>query len=150
MARQNAANIVPSQNAILTITDIQGNVVLEVRDEESLVTNSDGSITSYNRMSNIQLVCGTVWGRQMLFAKPPIYLGVCEDCRHPNISLWRRQRANHGLVALHRAKLCTCGRLACPNHRRLGKDNKWRCLSCHKKHTLGRLLRPVFFEQKGG
>lgn len=150
MARRNASHLVPSQNTILTITDIHGNVVMEVRDEESLVTGSDGSITSYNRMSNIQLVDGSVWNRHMLL-KPPVYLGVCESCRHPDISFWRRQRPTHGLVAMHRAKLCAdCGRLCCPAHRKLGKDQRWRCLACHTRYRLGRLLRPVFFERKEG
>jgi len=152
MARRKPSNIVPSQNTILTITDIRGNVVLEVRDEESLVVNADGSITSYNRMSNIQLVDGSVWNRHMLLAKPPIYLGVCESCRHPGISLLKRRRPNHGLVAMHRAKLCSsCGTLCCPSDRKLSKrDKQWRCLSCHKKHVLGNLLLPIFYEKKGG
>ena len=152
MARQNANNIVPNQNTILTITDIHGNVVLEVRDEEMLVVGAQGAITSYSRTGSIQLVDGLIFTIDMLKAKPPVYLGVCEFCRHPRISLWRRRRPSHGLVAMHKAKLCvSCGQLCCPSDRKSSKkDKQWRCLSCHKTHSLGRLLRPVFFEKKGG
>ena len=149
MARQNPGNNVPSQNTILTITDIHGNIVLEVRDEEMLVIGSHNQITSYSRTGSMQTVDGTVFTIDMLKAKPPIYLGVCEECRHPQASLFRNQHATHGIVAMHRAKLCvSCGVLCCPSHRKLGKDKKWRCLSCHKKNILGRLIRPIFFAKE--
>ena len=150
MAKRNTSGLVPNQNTILTITDINGNVAMEITDEETLLVDANGSITSYSRTSSIQLVDGLMWTRDMMFkAKNPVYLAVCENCRHPGISLWRRRRPNHGLVAMHRAKLCvSCGQLCCPSHRKQGKDQRWRCLSCHKRYTVGRLLLPVFYERK--
>ena len=139
----------PGQNTITTITDVNNNVIMEIRQEEFLVTASDGSITSYTHYRNIQLVDGSTWNPAMLWARPPVYIGVCESCRSQRSSLFRRKHRIHGLVAMSRAKICdTCGILTCPQHRKLSKrDKKWRCLSCAKKHALGNLLRPVFFEE---
>ena len=145
MAKQGS----PNQTTITSITDVQGNVIMEIRQEEYLVLEN-GSVTSYTHFRNITLVDGSTWSPVLLSKNPPIYIGVCETCRNPGISLFRRRRRTHGLVAMARARLCAdCGLLTCPRHRRLGKhDKKWRCLACAKKHTLGNLLRPIFFERQ--
>lgn len=150
MARHSFGGAPPHQNTIFSVQDHEGNVILDVRKEEYIVVEPDGSLSSYTRDQSILLVCGTVWGPSMLREKPPVYLGLCESCRNPGISLLRGQRRSHGLVAMYRARLCTdCGILCCPRHRRIGKEGKWRCLSCDRKHRVINLLKPVFFRREG-
>ena len=140
----------PNQNTITTITDVHGNIAMEIRQEEYLVTESDGSISSYVHFKYIPLVDGSSWSPFLLSKNPPIYIGICETCRNPGLSLFGRRHKTHGLVAMARAKLCVdCGLLTCPRDRRLSKrDKKWRCLTCAKKHAVGNLLRPLFFERQ--
>ena len=139
---------IPSSNAIHTITDLQGEVVVEVRQNEYVVIDSDGSVTSYTHNRSIQLVDGSAWDPSMLRARPAIFVGVCEICRNRDLSLFRRRRKTHGLVAMSRARICaTCGALCCPGHRRLCSDNLWRCRRCSRRHGIKNILRPLFFER---
>ena len=144
MAKQSA----PNTNIITTITDLHDNTIVEVRQDGYLVIEKDGSITSYSNSRSIQLVDGSTWNPDMLRAKPPIYVGVCEICRNPGFSLFRKQYKTHGLVAMSRAKLCaTCGILCCPQHRVLCSDKRWRCIKHAKTFRLKSLLKPLFFER---
>lgn len=133
----------PNQISINTIRDKHGNIVLEASQNEYVVISKDGTITSYTQYNNITLVCGTIWNPTMMYAKPPILVGVCETCRESRLLKAR----THGLVAMHMAKLCVCGALVCPSHRRLGKDGKWRCPGCHSKYMIKNLLKPLFFKR---
>ena len=149
MARHNFGGAPPRQNTIFFVEDLEGNLILEVRQEECIVMEPDGSLSSYTKDQNIQLVCGSAWNLSMLRAKPPVYVGLCDTCRNPGISIFGGRRKSHGLVAMYRAKLCTdCGILCCPRHRRMGQDGKRRCLSCDKKHRIANLLRPLFFRRE--
>ena len=133
----------PNQNTITTITDVNGEVVLEIRQNEYLVVQPDGSFESYTHYRYITLVDGSAWVPQMMCQKPPIFVGVCSLCRKR--SLFKRR--THGLVMLARARLCECGVLCCPKHRTLCSDNKWRCPKCARKYRLKSLIRPLFFER---
>ena len=143
MAKQGS----PNTNIITTITDLHDNIIVEVRQDEYLVIEKDGSITSYSNSRSIQLVDGSTWNPDMLRSKPPIYIGVCEICRDPGFSFFRKQHKTHGLVAMSRAKLCECGILCCPRHRVLCSDKRWRCHRCAKKFRLISILKPLFFER---
>lgn len=134
----------PKQNTITTITDSQGKVIVRIKQDEYIIIGNDGNPTSYTRYRNIQLVDGSTWNPAMLWAKPPIYIGVCSICREPSR---RRRHPTHGLVAMARAKLCTCGILCCPKHRKLCSDNKWRCPACVRKYHIKTFLRPMFFSR---
>ena len=148
MARHNFGGAPPRQNTIFFVEDLEGNVILEVRQEEYIVMEPDGSLSSYTKDQNIQLVCGSSWSPSMLQAKP--LAGPRHACEHPGIPILGTGRRSHGLVAMYRAKLCTdCGILCCPRHRRIGQDGKWRCLYCGKKHRIANLLRPLFFRREG-
>ena len=136
----------PSTNIITTITDLYGNVVVEVKQNEYIVIGTDGSITSYSNHQYIQLVDGLAWSSELLRANPPVYVGVCEICRNPDFSLFRSQRKTHGLVAMSRAKICECGILCCPKHRVLCSDNRWRCHKCAQKFKIISILKPLFFK----
>ena len=134
----------PTNNTITTITDLYGNIIVEVRQNEYMVMGNDGSITSYTHYRNIQLVDGSTWNPAMLWAKPPVHIGVCAICRD-GLSLFKRR--THGLVAMSRARLCSnCGVLCCPSHRTL-LDNRWRCPKCTKNYRLKSILRPLFFQR---
>jgi len=140
MAKQNKPQVTGRIEDIIRITDAQGNIVLEIGTHEYSVMHSDGSLTQRKITETIPLVCGTIWTPATKFP-----IGVCELCRQPSFF----NRRSHGLVSLSRAKMCaTCGQLCCPKHRKLGKDQKWRCLRHHSSHQLRNLLHPIFFEQR--
>lgn len=134
-----------NQRTTTILRDVNGEIILEIGLEEFIVRLPDGSITFYRRSDNIQLVDGTQWNPGFLTTNPPIYIGVCEQCRKFSVSLSHRHSPNHGLVALSRAKLCECGLLCCPAHHHLCSDGRWRCSSCAKKYTVKELIKSIFF-----
>ena len=134
----------PQHNTTAAIRDRRGNVILEVTQKEYMVIESNGSLTSYSEYNNIILEDGLAWNPVMLSQKPkPILIAVCDICRK------KRKPKTHGLVSAAGAKLCVCGKLCCPKHRRQSsRDNKWRCPSCHRLHKTKCLLTPFFFKKK--
>jgi len=146
MAQQRNPQMTTKKETKTIITDSDGSPILEIGTQEYMVRDSNGALIHRSINESTQLVCGTLWSPLMMDAKPPIYVGVCGQCRKG--SVFKTSRSN-GIVALHRAKICTeCGQLCCPRHRRL-RDNRWHCLSCARKHTIARLFRPIFFEREG-
>lgn len=140
----------PTQNTITTITDVNGEVVLEIRQDEYLVVQQDGSFESYTHYRYITLVDGSSWAPQLMWQKSANFMvGVCAVCRQH--SLFRRR--THGLVLLSRARLCSginrdgCGKLVCPRHAVRCSDGRWRCISCARKFRLKNLVKPLFFEK---
>ncbi len=131
----------PNQNTVTTITGVNGQTILDVRQNEYMVVQPDGSFESYTHYRYITLVDGSNWTPQMMFQKPEKFsIGVCSICRKR--SLFRRR--THGLVMLTRARLCICGQLCCPKHRTLSGKH-WRCPSCARKYRLKNLIKPLFF-----
>jgi hypothetical protein len=140
MAKKNQPQVTGKIEDIIRITDAQGNVVLEIGTREYSVTHSNGSLTQRKITETIPLVCGTIWNPKARFP-----IAVCELCRQPSFF----KRKSHGLVALSRAKICvTCGQLCCPKHRKLGHDQRWRCLRHHDSYKLKNLFRPIFYERE--
>jgi hypothetical protein len=140
VAKQNNPQITGSRTDVIKITDSKGNVIVEIGTKEYSIKNFDGSRTQRKITESMTLVCGTVW---TALARFPV--GVCEICREPPPFSRRR----HGLVALSRARMCVdCGQLCCPSHRKIGKDQKWRCLRHHRQHLLKTLFRPIFFKRE--
>ncbi|MHB9071269.1 MAG: hypothetical protein ACYC54_12995 [Sedimentisphaerales bacterium] len=133
----------PNQNTITTITDANGEVVIEIRQNEYLVIQNDGSFESYTHYRYITLVDGISWVPQMMWQKPPIYIGVCGICRKRSIF----RKRTHGLVSLAKAKNCECGIMTCPMHSILCSDNKWRCPGCAKKYKLKKNIKSLFFAE---
>ena len=141
MPNQNDPQITARKETTNRITNFDGNVILEIGQQEYTVRHADRSITHHRINENIRLVCGTIWNALMM-AK--ILVGICQQCRRPTLF----HRRTHGIVAMSRAKVCAdCGTLCCPRHRKLGRG-KWRCLRHHKIHLLKNLCRPIFFERK--
>ena len=146
MAKHNPNNSGANQITQTVLWDKVGTIVLAVGLAEYVVTHPDGSIESHRLSHNIALVDGTWWNPGMLTANPPVYIGLCDQCRTYTASLLGVSKPTHGVLTLARGKLCaTCGTLCCPAHRKLGQDNKWRCLRCAKVNTVGHLLRSLFF-----
>ena len=145
MAKQHNPQMSARKDTITQITDINGEVIMEIGLHEYTVRHTDGSMTHRRINENIQLVDGTMWNPGLVqMAK--IYVGVCQLCR---TALWGHR--SHGLVAMHRATLCNdCGALVCPTHARLGRDKKWRCVNHHRTHLLKSLVHPIFLERKEG
>ena len=147
MARQNKTAISTRKDQVTTITDQNGNTILEIGSHEYTIKYPNGTLHHRSINDSIQLVCGTVWEPNMLSAKSPVYVGICQECRRPSLL----GSAKHGIVALSRAKLCVDGgELCCPRHRKLGKDKKWRCLKHHKIYLTKCLGRAIFCERKEG
>lgn len=122
-------------------SDSKGNVILEIGQAQYAFRTSQGELIHRNINESIQLECGTMWSPLLLFAKPPVYIAVCELCRE-------RNPKSSGLVSLHRSRICSkCGRTVCSKHRKL-RDKKWMCLPCAKKHTIiTKLIMPIFFKK---
>ena len=148
MANHQSHNPSTNQSTKTVIWDANGQAVIAIGLDEYIITKPDGSIESHRYSHNIVLVDGTSWNPGMLTANPPIYIGVCEQCRGFSVSLLGIRKPSHGIMTLARAKLCTdCGTPCCPRHRKLGSDNKWRC---PKGHTAGQLLKRIFFAREEG
>ena len=141
MARQNNPQISTRKDAVTTIMDINGNVILEIGQHEYSIRHSDGSRTHRQISKTIETVDGTIWGP---LSKLPV--GICTQCRQP--SLFHKE--THGIVVRRLAKICEdgCGQLLCPRHARKGRDGKWRCIRHHNQHLLKNVLRPIFFKQE--
>ena len=140
------ANGSADKSQLTVIQDKYGNVILEIGITKYMVREPDGSIKYYQKSYNIQLVDGLQWNPGMLLANPPIYVGICDSCRDIcSLKMFKKVMPTHGIVSLGRAKLCECGTLCCPSHRKLCSDGKWRCLTCARKHMVKELLRPIFF-----
>ena len=148
MARQRFSGNLPNRNTAVVLRDLNQRPILTVSERQFSVRDGHGNTTYHNISESIQLACGTIWDTSFLTNRPPIYLGICNFCREPRFSLFRRNHRSHGIIALHRGKLCVCGVLVCPSHRRRGRDGKWRCLSCARKDRLKNIIRPLFFERK--
>ena len=137
----------PNQYSTTVIRDSSGTVILEVGLEKYSVTDASGTINTYSRSNNLVLVDGSVWNPSHMI-KPGIFLGVCENCRHPQFSLFRRQKPTHGLCALHNATRCVaCHDLCCPSHSILCGES-YKCPRCAKSHGLLSLLEVIFFKNE--
>ena len=151
MAKQHNPQISARKDTVTQITDINGNIIAEIGLHEYTVKLPNGARIHRRVNENITLQCGTMWNPGLM-AMAKIYVGVCQQCRQPSFFGYR----SHGLVAMHRAKLCVdgCGQLLCPSHARRGRDNRWRCISHHRTHLLTHFLRTlarfIFFERKDG
>ena len=143
------ANGSADKNQVTVIQDKYGNVILEIGITKYMVRHPDGSIDYYQKSYNIQTSDSVQWNPGFLMANPPIHIGICDQCRNPSFSFFRKEVATHGIVTLGRAKLCECGTLCCPAHRKLCSDGRWRCLACAKKYMVKELLRPIFFTRSG-
>ena len=144
----------PNQNYHATkktttqIQDMNGDVILEIGLEDTRIRQPDGSVVSQRNSVSIRTTDGSIWSPVQWMTKPPRYVGICDQCRNPSFSLFCREKPTHGIVLMTRAKLCECGALCCPKHRKLCWDGQWRCLSCAKKHIAKHLLMSVFFSRQ--
>jgi hypothetical protein len=145
---QSPSNRGTTKTTITEIRDTNGDVILEIGLTETRIRLPSGEVVSQRNSVSIRTTDGSIWSPVQWMANPPRHVGICEQCRHPRFSLFRRERASHGIVLLKRAKLCECGVLCCPRHRRRCSDGVWRCLSCAKKHTVKQALLSVFFTRE--
>ncbi len=141
---QSHSNRGTTKTTITEIRDTNGDVILEIGLTETRIRMPSGEVVSQRNSVSIRTVDGSIWSPAQWMA-PARHIGICEQCRHPRFSLLRRERPSHGIVLLKRAKLCECGVLCCPRHRRRCSDGVWRCLSCAKKYTAKQALLSIFF-----
>ena len=145
---QSHSNRGTTKRTITEIHDTNGDVILEIGLTETRIRLPSGEVVSQRNSVSIRTTDGSIWSPAQWMANPPRHVGICEQCRHPRFSLLRRERPSHGIVLLKRAKLCECGVLCCPRHRRRCPDGVWRCLSCAKKYTAKQALLSVFFTKE--
>ena len=146
-ANLNTSPIIRKTDTI--IYDANGDEVIRLTMEEITIWHPDGTIEVYKHHDNINLADGSSWNVNMLFAKPPVYLGVCDLCRHkPPYTFPFRTKPSCGLVRLTKAKLCSCGALTCPKHHRRCRDGTWRCTRCARCHTLKMFCMRLFFVRR--
>jgi hypothetical protein len=136
---------IPSENWITQITDRCGNVICRIGHVQYTVTDNQGRSSMFHESDNITLSDNSVWNPSMMKA-PGIFIGVCESCRNPKFSIWRQERATHGLTTLHTATRCAnCNSLCCPSHSILCSDGLYRCPDCIKKYNGISWLKRLFF-----
>jgi len=130
-----------------TIYDEHGKPILQITSGQYIVTEPDGTMTSRSISSMFPLVCGLSWSPLEAARKDnPIRIGICPLCRHPPYRFPIRPKPRHGLVSMRRAKRCvSCGRLICPQHRKMGADGQWRCTGCSRWYRLRTALLGLFF-----
>ena len=147
MAQQGFAGGFPNQYSTTVIRDVRGTVILEIGLEKYSLRDANGTIHTFSRSHNIMLVDGSVWNPSFS-AKPGIFIGVCESCRHPQFSIFRRETPTHGLCGLHNATRCTvCHSLCCPSHSILCGET-YKCPKCAKSHGLLSFLGWIFFKEQ--
>ncbi|MGD2111548.1 MAG: hypothetical protein PVI86_19400 [Phycisphaerae bacterium] len=130
------------------IRDKNGEEILRIGAGEFTICYPDGRIERHKVSTNIILTDGTNFNVGMMYANPPVQVGVCSLCRHPPYSFPIRQAASHGLVRLTRARTCTCGTLCCVRHCKLCTDGRFRCLRCARKWSWKEVISRVFFAKE--
>ena len=147
MAMPGPGNL-PEHYWLTEITDRYGNVICKVGTANYTVKDNQGRIQTFQTTCNLTLSDGSVWNPLMM-KEPGIFIGVCENCRNPKLSIWRKERATHGLTALHTSTRCAnprCQALCCPRHSILCSDGLYRCPDCVKKYNGISWLKKLFFK----
>ncbi len=118
-----------------TIRDGYGQIIVEIGYTDTRILYPGVGVESMRNSDTLTTSCGVVWAPVQLMAKPPRYIGICDQCRNPPFRAWGGRRATHGIVLISNATTCEagCGTLCCPKHRSMCSDDKWRCLACAKK-----------------
>ncbi len=132
---------------VTTVRDGYGQVIVEVGYTDTRYLGINGSIESRRNTDTLTTSCGAVWSPVQLLAKPPRFIGICDQCRDPPFRAWGMERATHGIVLMSNAKLCTCGTLCCPRHRSMCADGKWRCMACAKRFRRRGWLTWLFWKK---
>lgn len=146
MARQ-PLNIAPPNTVSETnICDIDGKVIMVIRYSDFTLDHPTTGIEQHKSNTYIQTVDGRQWNPLQLLAKPPVYIGICTDCRRPPFRWWGRETPTHGIVTLQRARVCVdCGKQCCPRHVKRNRNGVCRCRPCARKHRLKTWLKALFF-----
>ena len=138
----------PNTYSKTVLLGINGELILQIGFDDYIVVQPNRSISQYKISANIALVDGTFFNPSLLLAKPPIYIGVCELCRHPPFLGLGRKKATHGIVTLARARICAdCGLLCCPKHRSKHSGD-WLCPSCRRKRRFTGFLGAIFLRSE--
>ena len=139
----------PNQQVLTSLHDMYGELILAIGVREYAV-QVNGVTELRKNADSIATVDGLQWNPLMAMRpNDPIFLAVCEFCRHPEVRFLRREAPTSGLVTLQNAVQCVggCGMITCPRHRRVGSDRKPRCLRCARRHSIWRFFKPLFFKR---
>lgn len=136
MPPQNPNTSNPNNETIMSFKDNNGDILLEVRENDFMTKNPNGSYDIKKNYEAVTLADGSSWSPLFLRKDPPVFLGKCEFPGH-----------KMPLIALSRGRICCrCGKFACPKHR-VKRDDKWFCRRCDKIELLKQLLKPIFFKE---
>ena len=146
MAKNRPNNRGTNQRTTTILRGLDGQPILEMGLEELILHQPDGTITFLRKSDNIQLVDGTQWNPGFLTTNPPVFVGVCQQCRTYSVVGLHVRKPTHGITSLARAKLChNCGTLCCPNHNFLSIfDHHCRCIPCYRKHLITEIFKLIF------
>ena len=138
----------PSTLSTTILRARDGSVIVQLSHTDSMIIYPDGRVEQQKISTAFETVDGSVWSVAMLFGKRPVYVGICEYCRHPRFSGLGREKATHGIVVLEHARTCeTCGHLCCPRHYTQCDDDHWRCKSCARNHRIKQFIKSIFFSK---
>jgi hypothetical protein len=132
------------------VRDTDGEEVVRLSATEFTVRYPDGRLESRKLHENLVLCDGTSFNASMLFANPPVQIGVCRYCRRPPYRFPWREAPTHGVLRLTRARTCSghrCAVLCCSRHRMLCSDGRYRCLRCSRRWAWKEFVLGIFFER---
>ena len=138
----------PNQQVLTEIRDKYGELILTAGVREYAVPEN-GMMVFRKTADSFATVDDFQWSPLMAMRQhDPIFLAVCEFCRHPKLRLFRREVSTHGLCTMRNALACVdCGATTCPRHRRIDAFGNPRCRRCSFWNRLWCLVRPVFFRR---
>ena len=147
MAGNNLGNAPSLRRTDTVICDTDGTEILCIGMAEMTLRHADGTVEVLKSHDNILLGDGSIWSGAMMLGKPPVLLAVCRYCRSPIGSFPWRGPPSHGLLRLTMAKLCTCGEVTCPKHRK-HVNGRWRCLRCARHDRVKGLISRLLFSEE--
>ena len=132
-----AFNIPPyRKQTIMVIRDLDGRPLMEFINEKRRVQHADGSVEELQTSESQPLVDSPVTHPGMMAGPDAQLPFICSLCQKPPRSLnpFKRERPTHGLCSPEGGTNCaSCGRFACCQHLRPGRDGIWRCTSRSRK-----------------
>lgn len=136
----------PASNKTTTVfEDEYLNEVFRKEYEVRTTIDATGAASTSSIGTSIVLMDGTLWNQSM--RDHPLVM--CHSCRNPPRPwLGTREPVRHGLLlAANSVRCADCGAIACPHHRRSGRDGAWFCVQCRPGGIVRGLVDALFYEE---
>ena len=130
------------------LCDEQGQPILVNSSDKVTLFGPNNEMSEHTHDTGIRLVDGLIWFPYMMRWTHPILLTTCSICRNPPVSIFRPEKATHGLLSVRNARVCvSCGSVSCSRHRQL-LDKGWYCIHCAGKARITRFITSLFFREE--